>query len=224
MGITGFLRTGGPKAAVFAAAVAFAAAPAAATIQMVKVSAIQGDNVLFVNGDQTGTTIVGETQKGLQWSFNANGAELNGKGGQSTVSGALNLGTQQPNDTIEITSLSMFRTDGGFVRTLEFNLFKGSASTVSFAVLDNLGNTFNFANESLAGGGNFFGFRGIDGQSIARIALSFDRGGIDNVKQVRIDGTTSGIVPEPESWALLIAGFGMIGLTMRGRRRTSVAA
>ncbi|TFU03888.1 PEP-CTERM sorting domain-containing protein [Polymorphobacter arshaanensis] len=44
------------------------------------------------------------------------------------------------------------------------------------------------------------------------------------VGEVTFDGRTSGAVPEPASWALMIAGFGMVGGTLRSRRRASVAA
>lgn len=37
------------------------------------------------------------------------------------------------------------------------------------------------------------------------------------------NGGGNGVVPEPASWAMLIAGFGLIGATMR-RRRTMLAA
>ncbi len=41
---------------------------------------------------------------------------------------------------------------------------------------------------------------------------------------VRLDGPAShGVVPEPASWALLIAGFGMIGAAMRRRRVAAIA-
>jgi hypothetical protein len=41
----------------------------------------------------------------------------------------------------------------------------------------------------------------------------------------RLDSLTIGVnaIPEPESWALLIIGFGVIGVTAR-RRRTAVSA
>lgn len=38
----------------------------------------------------------------------------------------------------------------------------------------------------------------------------------------RLDSITVNIVPEPQTWALLIAGFGMVGLSVR--RRSSAAA
>lgn len=40
-----------------------------------------------------------------------------------------------------------------------------------------------------------------------------------------IDGvTTSGAVPEPTTWALLLSGFGLVGVAARRRRMTPVAA
>lgn len=39
-----------------------------------------------------------------------------------------------------------------------------------------------------------------------------------------LDSVSIGLVPEPASWVLLIAGFGMTGFAMRRRRATSVAA
>ena len=44
------------------------------------------------------------------------------------------------------------------------------------------------------------------------------------VGEVTFDGSVAAGVPEPASWALLIAGFGMVGGTLRSRRRTSIAA
>ena len=44
------------------------------------------------------------------------------------------------------------------------------------------------------------------------------------VGEVTFDGSVTAGVPEPASWALMIAGFGMVGGALRSRRRTSVAA
>jgi hypothetical protein len=40
--------------------------------------------------------------------------------------------------------------------------------------------------------------------------------------RVTIDYTAAGVVPEPASWAMLIAGFGLVGATMRRRPRTAI--
>lgn len=49
-----------------------------------------------------------------------------------------------------------------------------------------------------------------------------DQGNWDNV---RLDGPRgNGTVPEPTSWAMMIAGFGMIGAGLRNRRRRTAAA
>jgi PEP-CTERM motif len=44
----------------------------------------------------------------------------------------------------------------------------------------------------------------------------------DTGQGYRLDSLTVNIVPEPQTWALLIAGFGMVGLSVR--RRSSAAA
>ncbi len=40
----------------------------------------------------------------------------------------------------------------------------------------------------------------------------------DNVFSFTFPGSPNGVVPEPAAWALMIAGFGMVGATMRRRR------
>ena len=40
----------------------------------------------------------------------------------------------------------------------------------------------------------------------------------------RISAANVGAVPEPASWALMIAGFGMVGGTLRGRRKVELSA
>jgi len=40
---------------------------------------------------------------------------------------------------------------------------------------------------------------------------------------VRLDGTSSGAVPEPASWALMLGGFGLVGGAMRSRLKAVVS-
>ncbi len=55
--------------------------------------------------------------------------------------------------------------------------------------------------------------------------FAFDIRNVDSVTSTTIIvlPDRAGVVPEPASWALLIAGFGMTGSAMRRRRRAAVA-
>jgi hypothetical protein len=67
------------------------------------------------------------------------------------------------------------------------------------------------------GANEFFLFRGIDGQGTG--IKSFTMSGAFIIAS---GSFTSAVVPEPASWAMLIAGFGLVGATMR-RRRAAIA-
>jgi hypothetical protein len=42
--------------------------------------------------------------------------------------------------------------------------------------------------------------------------------------RVAINSSTGGVVPEPATWAMMIAGFGLVGAVSRRRRATTVTA
>jgi hypothetical protein len=89
-------------------------------------------------------------------------------------------------------------------------------------------NGVNYDNVITFGASGFFGITSTTGFSSLQIAtLSF--GGV--VSPVTIDnvrfapsGATSGAVPEPAAWAMMIAGFGGVGGLMRRRRAGAVTA
>ena len=108
------------------------------------------------------------------------------------------------------------------------NYAPGVGDDATFSTLDAAGNiieTFNIAALapiSTPGGMNAFMFRGVAGDNPGEIyGLRF--GG----NYILLTGTSDGIpnpgVPEPASWAMLIAGFGLVGAAAR-RRRSVVAA
>lgn len=206
--------------AVSVSLAALAAAPAMADIIIVSPSSIQGQNILFNDGVQTGTTVNGFTNStpSLGLDFTSGGAELRANGGQARIEGALDGSTQPPNDTVNLTQLFFELTDGGTFNELELRLFGGDATTASFTLVDDAGQVFTFANQAITGDGRF-GFRGINGQSIASVSFTVNGTGIQDVRQIRLDPVFANtVVPEPAAWALMIGGFGMIGATARRRR------
>ncbi|MBU3077849.1 PEPxxWA-CTERM sorting domain-containing protein [Sphingomonas sp. XMGL2] len=202
-----------------------AAAPASATIILVDASSIQGDNVLFNVGTQTGTTVNGFTQGGTTVAFTGStvggGNIIRASGGQAQVEGALNGATPNPNDTLALSGLNFSLVGGNTFNDLEFNVFGGGATSATFVLTDDEGVVFNFV-QALGNGSNFFGFQGIDGQTIASVSLSFNGTGVGDVRQIRLrESAPAGAVPEPASWAMMLMGFGLAGYGLRNRRRTA---
>lgn len=212
-------------AAIFASATM--ASPAFADIIRVDANSIQGANVLFNAGTQTSTTVFGNTNLGNN-TLRLTGATTAGNviaasGGQARVEGALNLGTANPNDTLLLTSLNFGLINQATFNNLEFNIFGGTASSVTFAITDNGGQIFNFTNLALGNGENFFGFQGINNQTIANVSATLNGGGVQDFRQIRLDGV-AGVpaVPEPGTWAMMLLGFGGMGVALRRRRRNAV--
>ena len=214
------------KSALIAMLSVLSIAPATASIVMVDASSIQGDNVLFNSGTQTGTSVTGHTQSGTLVDFTGTsiggGATIAANGGQARIEGPPNLATQNPNDTLALSSLSFSLANNHTFNNLEFNVFGGGATAVSFTLIDNVGTSFSFLNQTLKNGSNFFGFQGINGESIASIAMSFNSTGIDDVRQIRLDETITAAVPEASTWAMMILGFLGVGFMAYRRKQTQV--
>jgi hypothetical protein len=70
---------------------------------------------------------------------------------------------------------------------------------------------------------DFIGFYGIV-SSMAFNKLTIAAGTGCCVETYLLDDMTFGVVPEPGTWAMLIAGFGLVGTAVRRRRESAVAA
>lgn len=106
-----------------------------------------------------------------------------------------------------------FQLVGGGGGTAFIDFFRGDGSVIQSVSVGGLADAF-------------YGFTRDGGvQDIRGISIWNNDGagiGFDNLKfDVRSVG---GVVPEPQSWALLIAGFGLVGATMRRRRQAAAAA
>jgi hypothetical protein len=192
-------------------------------------SSVQGNNVLFNAAPQDGSLITGLTQSGTVANFTGTtvngGTILHASGGQAEVEGGLIAATPTPNDTFLLSSLTMSLASGTF-NNVEFNVFGGTATSVTFSGLDNNNVGFNLGPQTLGNGENFFALVGIDGQSIKSLTLTFGGGagfGVDDVRQIRLDDAVAGAVPEPATWAMMILGFAGIGF-MAYRRKNQGAA
>ena len=205
------------------------ASPAFADIVQVSPSSIQGSNVLFNGADQSGSTVTGSTQGGVDVNFSGTtlggGTTLLASGGQASLTGDFDTSTPQPNDTIGLTSVSFGLAGGGLFNDVELNLFGTNGATADFTLTDDSGQVFTFTNIALGNGENRLGFQAINGQQIANVSFNLTSGTISDVRQVRIGtGQNVGGVPEPAAWALMMAGFGMTGAALRRPRRKSQIA
>jgi hypothetical protein len=193
---------------------------ARADIVMVPASSIQGDNVLFNTGTQSGTTVVGHTQSGTIVEFSGTtfggGTTISANGGQARLEGTSDA---------RLTSLNWHLQGGNTFNDLEFNINTvlngpngGGATSVSFTLYDDSLDPFLFNNLALSNGSNFFGFQGINGQTISSIYMTFNGGnGVQDVRQIRLEEVTAA-VPEASTWAMMLLGFAGVGFLAYRRR------
>ncbi len=123
-----------------------------------------------------------------------------------------------PRDTFDGQGIALDGSSGtitftGIVSAVSFDLLVVPDSPLSVSLLDsgsNLLETFDFppsgpeatgSHAFTATGVKFFVVEGVDG----RVGISTLR-------------FTGGVIPEPASWALLIAGFGLVGTALRRQR------
>jgi hypothetical protein len=201
------------------------ASPASADVIQVDPSSIQGSVVLFTGGQQSGNSVNGQLNNAANTGVTftgTGGAILRAQGGQSQITGDLDASTPQPNDTIQLNGLTFGLTNNSLFNNVEFSLFKGTATSVNISVVDDAGQIFSFANLALGNGENQFGFQAINGESIRSVTFATNGGGVLDLRQVRLDLANNAPVPEPAAWALMLAGFGVIGSALRRRTRTSV--
>ena len=99
-----------------------------------------------------------------------------------------------------------------------FGNYTSDGGALSFTLSD--GSVFNASFPAQRGNTGFFGFT--SATPITSISVNNQSGGANVFDVVSFSVGAAGVVPEPESWALLIAGFGLTGAAMR-RRRSAVA-
>ncbi|UUR06948.1 PEPxxWA-CTERM sorting domain-containing protein [Sphingomonas glaciei] len=198
-------------AATSALAVAVATPASAAITVTASPGAVQPAENVLANTSATGTTVTGNTnQTNTSVSITSNERITSTtSNGQSRFSAA---------DGSALDQATIALTAGGTLTSAEFNLFNAAADTSSVSIIVNgVAQIFNIGN-----GQNFFGFSATGGDTIRSIAFDTNGSGVVDLRQVRLGGVAAA-VPEPGTWALMLVGFGAVGVSMRRRRTTHIA-
>jgi hypothetical protein len=161
--------------------------------------------------------VIGTTTGGIEVSFTTNPDfdTLSSNSGAATLSAADGV----------LSTLFISLLGGATFTTAAFNLetLTGRQSEANSPLI-----TFNYSDGSaaqsfaLTNGQNQFGLT--DGQGITGFTITSEGApalGFANLKQLKFGGLVASPVPEPGTWAMMLVGFGGIGVAMRRRRRTS---
>ncbi len=210
--------------ALLSAGAVLSAASASATIL---ISATPGavqpaENVVFQTTAPTGVNAFGTTnQTNTPVTFTGIEALVTPSAGQARIEAADG----------GLSELSFALATGKAFSEVEFNIFGAGATATSVTLnfTDQFGAVFS-NNFAIGSGQNFFSAIAIDNQLITNVSFLLN-GNVGDVRQFRLGGITNlpgpvgpGGVPEPASWAMLMAGFGLVGATMRRRKSALVVA
>jgi hypothetical protein len=115
--------------------------------------------------------------------------------------------------------------------SFDFDTVSGLLSNVSYT---SVSGSFSTGTEYTPGDATqiYFGVFGSPNYDVYQLARSLNNGGTVGINSgthpsIVIDAggsLTTGGVPEPSTWAMMLVGFGALGSALRGRRRVSLAA
>jgi hypothetical protein len=178
----------------------------------IRVTGTDDDFIGFVLGFRSGDLTASSTnfllvdwKGGTQSSFGCSGAA--GLAISRVTAGlGNNAGGWCHSSSFGVTELARGATLGsmGWVRNTTYN-FDIAFTATNVTVLVNDVEQFNISGNFADGA---FGFYNYSQPGVVYAGLT-----------TLVLPPESGVVPEPESWAMLIAGFGLVGATMRRRRR-----
>ena len=163
-----------------------------------------GTNLTTVRANFNGGSGLGGTFTSLTDALNAEGS------GQATVTATTGL----------INQLT-FTASGSTFTTATFNL-SGSATDVFIEGLRSDGTAFSNPLDpyTISQGSNFFGIVATGGDVLTGFRVQSTTGFTD-LRHLRLSGlaVAPGAVPEPATWAMMLIGFGGMGVALRRRRR-----
>lgn len=199
-----------PTASFAMAALLISASPAMAAILTYTSSGpVQPKENVQFNDNLATDPFTALTNKGTSVTFTSNESLQSFSGGQARISGSDG----------NINSLTFFLTDPLKAMTaVEFlitdpNGRTHTTATVSFFDQFNVATTIS--DFALGNGNDWFAAK-VTGNSVISKVVITTAANVEDVRQIRV---SPAVVPEPATWAMLIAGFGMIGAAMRRRNR-----
>jgi hypothetical protein len=210
---------------LLAVAGAAAASPAQATVTICLGGgcSTQPDAQVQFDKDETGTTITAGLNKG-SGTVTFTSLPLNNDSGQELLGSANGQARVSAVTGVLDHPLSV-TYDQGLISAIEFILDSETGGKVffTFAGGDSDGQTTQ--SYDIDTSGNQF-FNGFDG-TFKTLTINLSDGlTLSDAGQFRINavpgGSLPGPVPEPTTWAMLIAGFAFVGAAMRRRRETRI--
>jgi len=162
---------------------------------------------------QTGQTVFGFLSPGapLGVTFESSSSLQTNGSGHAFVEG--------PFDALDI-----FFTNGELFNAVEFNIAAlGTGQTITSGVISYFIAGSNVASGSFGfdagSGNNKIRLYGSQGELFSRISFDATNGAYASVRQVDFGGISAGAIPEPSAWAMIIAGFAVMGGAVRASRK-----
>lgn len=169
------------------------------------VNLVAGDNVM------TGTGNVGNG--GPLVNFSTTQA-----GGMDLITGQASITAGNPNASLDNL---LFSVVGGFTAAeFAFDPLTGGGPPQPFSVSITLNSGYN---ETFTTGNQRFGILAGTGETITSVQINTPSGNFGTFKQLRVTPAVAAAVPEPGTWALMLLGFGGVGVSLRRRRSRTIA-
>ena len=134
---------------------------------------------------------------------------------------------------LDASGQATITANDGVLNNLTFTILSGGIGEAEFNLIDLNNIDFHVVINSLLNGvvtstsltynatnngNNRFGVLAAAGETITGITITSPEG-FGSFRQLRITAATPGNVPEPATWAMMLLGFGGIGMAMRRRRQ-----
>lgn len=166
---------------------------------------------------------------------NLDGVNVPGSPTTATITGGINYSTFFANSSggsSAVTDFNVLLGNGSNYNVANYSPFSSGVNAVLSLTSGQTGTLNFFANDNLIA--PLFSFE-LSGLFTANGQGALPGGGLTLTNQTQIDGTTifagstgtlavTAAVPEPATWAMMLVGFGAMGVSLRRRRKPTAIA